>query len=184
MPWITVAIVACAIVHGDNNIPMIDRDRIATIEAQAFVQAATSHVPLLTLLAGGYVESRFSPTGSQRDRDNGWWGVMQIAEPSLRCWGRTRHDDPAFCTPEQLEARGRLLDPAWNIAHAARMLETAWERAHAGHRSRAVTAGWPGAYYWGSVPTRRRALRRYFHYVGLIRHGERVMLHRIQRCRT
>lgn len=168
MPWITVAIVACAIVHGDNNIPMVDRDRIATIEAQAFVRATTTHVPLLTLLAVGYVESRFSPTGSQRDRARGWWGVMQIAE---------HHPTP--------EIRNQLLDPEWNIAHAARMLETAWERAHAGHHSRAVTAGWEGAYYWGSVPTtRRRALRRYFHYVRLIRRGERVMLHRLERCRT
>jgi len=201
--WITAAVVACAIARGDVNIPRPDRAEVARVEAEAFVVAATEHVTLRTLLAVGHVESRFNPSGSQRDRDGGVWGVMQILERSLICpsrperitWrtGRGRrhrlhvryihHDDPTRCTPEQTARRAQLLDPTWNIRHGASMLETFWARVHAGRYRRATVAAWVGSYYVGSVPARRREMRQYLQYARRVRRAEGVMQRRLEQCR-
>ena len=200
--WITVSIVACAINAGDNNIPRSQREGVAHIEAEAFIAAVQTHVSLETLLAVGHTESRFNPTGSQRDRDNGVWGVMQILDRSLSCWrterivvrnGRhrprvryVRHDDETRCTPEQLVARARMMDPAQNIAMGARLLTRRYDQIHAQRHDADVYRDWIGSYFFGSAPPphgHRRAWRTVRAYASRVHRAEAMMHRRLQQCR-
>lgn len=202
-PWITVAIVACAITHGDNNIPAADRDRVSEIEARAFIAAVMPHVSLRTLLAVAYTESRFGPEGSQHDRDNAVWGVMQILDRSLGCWRTERivsrvgrrhrlhiryvqHDDETRCAPEQLVARARMLDPAWNIAMGARLLARRYDQIHAQRHDADVYRDWVGGYYVGSPPPahgHRAQWSMFRRYARVIQLTRGMMTHRLEQCR-
>jgi hypothetical protein len=209
--WVTAAIVACALLRGDHNIPVANRDEIANAEAVAFMAAVQPHLPLDLLLGVGRVESRFNPMGSQLDRDHGVFGVLQLLNPHLRCWGRpqrtewwswtrgtrhhrrrhvhhvrfVRHDDPAACTPAQTAARAILFDPAENIRRGALLLERRYAQVHAGRHSARVYAAWPGAYWHGSVPRRnqRRVMRQFFGYAGRVSGASRQMHHQLEQCR-
>jgi hypothetical protein len=205
--WITVAIVACAILRGDHNVPMTNREQIANAEAVAFMAAVQPHLSLDLLLGVGYVESRFNPNGSQTDRNNGVFGVLQLLAPQLRCWGRpqrvdwwtwtrhhrrrvhhvrfVRHDDQTACTEAQTAARARLLDPAENIRLGASLLERRYTQVHAARHSARIYAAWIGAYWRGSVPLRnqRRILRQFFQYAGRVNRASHQMHHQLEQCR-
>ena len=201
--WITTGVVACAIAAGDNNIPPSQRESVARIEAQAFIAAATEHLPIELLLAVARVESRFNPTGSQRDRDNGVWGVMQILDRSLSCWRQERitwrsgrrhrlhvryiqHDDISRCTGAQLAARADMLDPSRNIAMGARLLERRYEQVHAQRHDADVYRDWVGAYFFGSAPPphgHRRDWRAVRAYASRVHTSQAIMHAQLLRCR-
>lgn len=158
---VSAAVLVCAMLAGDHHLPVSRAPEIAAVEAEAFLLTRPSHVPLVTALAVAYVESRFSPTGSARDRANGVWGVMQVQASRAEA------------------VRLNLLDPAVNIRIGVGMLETAWARAHV-----RTPRDWVGAYFWGSVPTRRRAMRAYRAYAMRVRRAEGLLRHRIERCES
>lgn len=139
---------------------------MARVEATAFIANVQPHVPLATLLAVAWVESRFSPTGSARDRANHVHGVMQI-----RC------DD----TCES------YFDPSINIRRGAALLALRWQQVHSGRyrpRVRArVLSNWVGAYYHGSVPAtrRRRAVREWYQYAARVHAAENWIRARLAR---
>jgi len=206
--WITAAIVACSLLRGDHNVPMANRDEIAHAEAVAFMAAVQPHLSLDLLLGVGYVESRFNPTGSQRDRDNGVFGVMQLLAPQLRCWGRPqrtewwtwrrhhrrrvhhvrfiRHDDPAACTETQTAARAVMFDPGENIRRGSSLLLRRYTQTQAARHSARVYANWVGSYWHGSVPLRRqrRLLREFFRYAGRVNGASNRMHHQLEQCRN
>lgn len=206
--WVTAGVVACALMRRDNNLPVENRQEVANVEAQAFLDAAEvhPHFELSLLLAVGYVESRFAPGGSQQDRDLGMWGVYQLLDHDLVCYGtperhrvwvagrrrhrghwewRVRHhDDPSRCTVEQTARRSVLLDPAQNIRIGVAQLQHRWEQNHA-RRGRLVANGnWVATYYLGSVPTRRPDVRRYLGYARAVHRGEAIMQGRLEFCRN
>lgn len=162
---ITAAIVACAILgHGSH---VHDPDT-ARIEAEAFVANVQAHVPLTTLLAVAWVESRFSPTGSARDRASRHMGIFQI-----------------FCPENSQIDCESYLDPATNIRRGASLLELRWHQARStGHPTARAIAAWVAAYYFGSVPAtrRRRDVRRYYAYAARVHGAESMFRNRLAIC--
>lgn len=174
----TLAVVACAILAPHSH---ARTEEIARIEAQAFIEAATPHVPLETLLGVAWAESRFGPDGSQTDRDLGVWGVMQLLAPELRCFNRRGHDDPRRCSPDVLRRRVALLDPATNITLGAAQLEH--RRRQWRHHTYASL--WVGAYYVGSIPhTAGPAFGQFLRYARRVRIAESFMRARLEQCRS
>lgn len=105
LEWLTVPIIACALTHGDTNLPRDNRDELARIEAQAFLDADAPGSSFMDVLAIAYTETRFNPTGSDGDRRRGYWGVMQIE--CSRCGNHLQQT---------------LLDPRKNILFGAGLL--------------------------------------------------------------
>lgn len=206
---LTAARLACAILAGDHNLHHEpDPHATAMVEAEAFIANAQPHVPTLTIAAVAFTESRFSPTGSETDRDQGMWGVMQIDGYTLRCWSPwvrdgwkrdprhprsrrlvprfVRHDDPARCTdPAIIAERARLLDPATNIRLGAGLLELRYAQLHAQHHDASVYRDWVGAYFWGSAPPahgHRRVWIRVRRYAARVHANEALLRARVARC--
>ena len=137
----TLAAVLCVLAHRGTHAPAEARETIA----HAFLSAEGGAAPLDLLLTVGYVESRWSPTGSRTDRDHGVFGVMQLSRPDLVCRDRRGRPDERRCSPAQREARERVLDVATNVRIGAGLLRTLWGRFRG-------NPDWFGAYYVGSVP--------------------------------
>lgn len=132
IPWLTIPIIACALTHGDTNLPRDNRDELARIEAQAFLDADAPGSSFMDVVAISYVETRFNPTGSESDRRRGYWGVMQIE-----------------CSECSRETQQTLLDPYKNILFGAGLLR----------RRGSIAAFYYGSV--PRNPHGRRAVRRY-----------------------
>ena len=160
-----VEIVTCAILGHGHHLPVENRADVARVEAEAFVAAVQPHVSLELLLAVGYTESRFGPTGSAADIRSHHYGVMQI-----------------FCASD-CES---YLDPATNIRRGAVLLARRWQQVHSIHQRPRALAAWVGAYWWGSVPAtrRRRVVREWYRYAGRVRANQQTMHSRFVRCRS
>jgi soluble lytic murein transglycosylase-like protein len=122
------------------------------------------HVSLSLLMAVGWVESRFSPTGSAADRRSRHYGVMQI-----------------FCDHDC----NSYLDPATNIRRGASLLALRRQQVFSVRQRPRVLAAWQGAYWWGSVPaTRRRGVvRKWYRYAARVQATDRMMRDRMNQCR-
>jgi soluble lytic murein transglycosylase-like protein len=136
-------VIVCVLAMRPSHAPPAQREAIA----QAFLANVQPHVPLDLLLAVGYVESRWNPTGSRADRERGMFGVMQLFAPTLVCHDRVGRPNERRCTRAQREARERMLDPSINVRRGATLLEHRWRLNHHGH-----ARDWVGAYTVGSVP--------------------------------
>ncbi len=160
---VSAAIVACAILGPGHHIPLENRAEIARVEAESFLANVQPHIGLELLLGVAWTESRFSPTGSARDRANHVYGILQI---------RCDHDCDSY------------LDPATNIRRGASLLALRYRQVHSARQRPRVLASWTGAYFWGSVPLSRRrsVVRAWYRYAGRVRAAQQMMGARIARC--
>jgi len=139
-----LSVVVCVLSMRPSHAPPAQREEIA----RAFIANVQPHVSLELLLAVGYVESRWNPTGSALDRARGMFGIMQLFEPRLVCRNRWGRPNERRCTEVQTLERERILDPAVNVRRGALLLEHRWRQFHVGHER-----DWVGAYTVGHVPS-------------------------------
>lgn len=158
-------IVACAILaHGSH----VHDAEIARVESEAFIANVQPNVSLSVLLGVAWTESRFSPTGSARDRASHHFGVFQI-----------------YCDPHGPIDCDTYLDSATNIRRGAALLALRYRQVQAEHRASLRSRhAWVAAFYRGSVPaTRRRSVvRQYYAYAGRVAGAQRLIAGRMTQC--